>query len=267
MSIEFAEQSWPALQAAIERNTLILAPVGMLEEHGPHLPVATDSIIADAVAHRVAERLQAQIPVLVLPIIHTGHTGRRVARWPGAISLQPETLIAVVYDVLDSLVRMGFRKIALINGHGQNPAMIEIAIRKIADTHDVSVALVNAYALVGATGAQIRQSALGGCGGHADEFETALMLHLRPELVDMSQASDVDAVRYHSPFFPGDMFAPRRGGVYWSAWAVNRPTLGMHGDPTAATADSGQRFLEVILANGEEFLLEYYRFRDDEGTR
>lgn len=260
MNLEFAEQSWPALKVAIERNSLILLPVGMLEEHGPHLPVATDSIIATEVSWRVAERLKERIPVLVLPTVNTGYTGRRVARWPGAVSVQPETLIALAYDILDSLVRMGFRKIVIINGHGQNPAMLETAVRKIADNHEVSIALTNTYAMVGTAAAQIRRSTIGGCGEHAGEFETALLLYLRPDLVDMSQATDIDTVSYHTPFFPGDMFGPRRASVYWSAWAVSQPQLGVLGDPTVATVETGRLFFETILANYEEFLLEYYRF-------
>jgi creatinine amidohydrolase len=236
----------------------------MLEEHGPHLPVATDSIIADRISHLVAERMQARdIPTLVLPIINTGYTGRRVTDpWPGAISVEPETLTALAYDVLDSVVRMGFRKIAIINGHGQNPAMLEIAVRKIADAHNVSVVLTTVHGLIGAAGAEIRQSAMGGCGGHADEYETAMMLYLEPDLVDMAKARDVDRVQYHSPYFPGDMFARRKASVYWSAWAVNKPVMGMHGDPTAATAETGEQFAEAILNNYEEFLAEYYSFQD-----
>jgi creatinine amidohydrolase len=265
VTTEFADLSWLEIEKAIERDTLIILPVGMLEQHGPHLPVATDSIIADHISRGAADRLQARgIPALVLPIINTGYTGRRVADpWPGAVSVEPETLVALAYDVLDSVVRMGFRKIAIINGHGQNPAMLEIAIRRIADTHDVSVVMMTPHGMIGADGSEIRQSELGGCGGHADEYETSVMLYLRPELVDMTKATDVDRVQYHSPYFPGDMFASRKGGAYWSAWAVNRPKLGMHGDPTTATAETGRRFVEAILSNCVEFLIEYYNFGRD----
>jgi creatinine amidohydrolase/Fe(II)-dependent formamide hydrolase-like protein len=89
-----------------------------------------------------------------------------------------------------------------------------------------------------------------------------MMLYLEPELVDMAKATDVDRVQYHSPYFPGDLFAKREASVYWSAWAVNKPVMGMHGDPTAATAETGERFVEAILTNYEKFLVEYYSFQD-----
>ncbi len=259
MSIYFGDKSWPQLQEAIERDTLIILPVAQVEEHGRHLPVSTDTVIATETARLVAERIKDDIPVLVMPTIWSGYSMKLMTEWPGVIRLQPETMIALVYDVLSSLVEMGFEKIVIINSHGQNPAILELAARKIADQYDVYPAITYVLTMAGEAGPEVRRSELGGCGGHGCEAETAVMLYLS-DLVDMSQATDQDTMRYHSRFYPGDMYytGPKGPRVFWSSWQVQKSKTGLIGDPTLATAETGQALMEAIVQNHVEFITEFY---------
>ncbi len=259
MSIYFSDKSWPQLEEAIEQNTLILLPIGQTEQHGPHLPLSTDTVIATETARRVAERVKDSIPVLVMPTIWSAYSVKQVADWPGLIRLQPETLLNLVYDILASLAEMGFKKIVMINAHGNNPAILELASRKIGDTYGIFPAITYVMAMASEVGPKIRKSELGGCGGHACEAETSLMLYLS-DLPDMSKAASRDIVRYHSRFFPGDIYSDIKKvpGVFWSTWGIQKSETGVYGDPTVATAEMGKQMMEAIVELHAEFLAEYY---------
>lgn len=262
MSIYFQEQTSPDIQAASERKTLILIPVGQVEEHGPHLPLDTDCIIASETARAVAEQLKDEIPVLVLPTVWTAYSVRQVGKWHGLISFrQPETMIQLVFDILASLVHDGFTKIVLINGHGNNPAILELACRRIGDEFNVFPAVTFVIGMTKNVGPQVRKSAMGGCGEHAGEVETAMLLHLRPELVHMDKATNDDLVTYRTRFFPGDVYSaiPNRvSGIFWSTWGVFEPKTGVLGDPTVATAETGKALFDEAVAQHVAFLQEYY---------
>ena len=262
MSLYFHHKTSPEIKKAADCDTLILLPVGQVEEHGPHLPLECDCIIARETAKAVAEGLGNKIPVLVMPTVWTAYTVRQVARWPGLITFrEPEPMIQMIYDILASLVENGFHKIVIVNAHGNNPAILELACRRIGSDYDVFPAVTYVLGMSKTIGPQVRQSEMGGCGGHAGEEETALLLHLTPELVHMERATDQDIVRYQTRFFPGDIYTQipdRVSGIYWSTWGVVQSETGVYGDPTAATADTGKALFEEIVKNYTAFLHEYY---------
>src|SRR5450759_4760094 len=109
MSIYFGDLNWPQLREAIEKNTVILIPVGTVEEHGRHLPVSTDAVIASEIAGRTAEKIKHELPLLVMPAVWTGYSAKEMSRWPGTIRIRPEVLIDLIYDLLASLSEMGFK--------------------------------------------------------------------------------------------------------------------------------------------------------------
>lgn len=262
MSIYFQEQTSPEIKAAADRNTLLLIPVGQVEEHGPHLPLDTDCIIARETARVVAEELSGEIPTLVLPTVWTAYSVRQVGNWPGLVSFrEPETMIQMIFDIVASLVHDGFKKIVLINAHGNNPAILELACRKIGDQFNVFPAVTFVLGMTKNIGPKIRKSEMGGCGEHAGEVETALLLHLTPNLVHMDRATNEDMVRYQTRFFPGDIYSdiPNRvGGIFWSTWGVVQPKTGVLGDPTVATVETGKAFFDEIVTTHKDFLREYY---------
>jgi creatinine amidohydrolase len=261
MSLYFHELTSPEIARAAEQGTLILLPVGQVEQHGPHLPLECDCIIARETARRVAEEIAGEIPVLLLPTVWTAYSVRQVGRWPGLISFrEPETMIQLVYDILASLVENGFRKIVIVNAHGNNPAILELACRKIGSDFEVFPAVTYVLAMSKSIGPRVRKSEMGGCGGHAGEEETALLLHLAPHLVHLERATSEDIVRYQTRFFPGDIYSDipdKVGGIYWSTWGVVESNTGVYGDPTVATAETGKALFDEIVHNYREFLREF----------
>ena len=257
----FKNKTMVDIEKAKEQNALILLPVGMLEEHGPHLPISTDNIIAEQISVKLAQRIEHNIPTLVLPVVWAGYHGDSVAKFPGSIRVKPETLLSYIYDILESIVKNGFEKIMIVNGHGQNPPMIEIACRKIADAYSINPILTQPLSMIGKAGKDIRQSKQGGAGGHADEIETSMILALENDLVDMSKAPD-ESCKYRSKFVHGDLFPDQDVlKIYWSTFAVQNTKSGILGDATAATAETGEKIIETILSNYEELAYEYYNFK------
>jgi creatinine amidohydrolase len=261
-SIYYEELTSPEIKQAAEQNTLILLPVGQVEEHGPHLPVSTDCVIARETALAVAQDISGEIPVLLMPTVWNTYSVRQVAKWPGLISFrEPETMIQMIYDMLASLIESGFRKIVIVNSHGNNPAILELACRRIGADLNAFPAVTFVLGMTKGIGPKVRQSEMGGCGGHAGEEETALMLHLAPQFVHMERATREDIVRYQTRFFPGDIYSTipdRVSGVFWSTWGVIESKTGAYGDPTAAKAETGKLLFEEVRRNYKDFLREYY---------
>ena len=255
MSVYFAEKSWPELSDYIDRNGLIILPVGTVEEHGHHLPLNTDIVIAEGISRHVAEAVAGTVPVLVMPGIWTGYSVRKMKKWPGVISIRSEILIELIFDVMASLADMGFRKIMTINAHGQNPESIKLAARRLYDAHGVSVAATNCWSMAADTMKRVRKSAIGGCL-HGGEFETSLMLYFT-DLVDMTKATNVDTLTYRSEFYPGDAFGSVSGGVFLSTWAVQESVTGIYGDPTEATEETGRLLVEGIVETYVRLIREY----------
>lgn len=268
MSIYFHQQTYNEIKEAVKRNSLILLPVGQIEEHGPHLPLECDCIIARETTRTLAEEITGEIPTLVMPTVWTGYSVRQVSKWPGLITFrEPETMIQMIYDILESLIENGFKNIIIINAHGNNPAILELASRKIGSDYDVFPAVTYVLGMSKTIGPRVRKSQMGGCGGHAGEEETALLLHLTPELVHKDLATNEDIVRYQTRFFPGDIYSeiPNRvSGLYWSSWGIIESKTGVFGDPTAATSQTGKVLFEEIIRNYKEFVREYYSHNSEQ---
>jgi creatinine amidohydrolase len=255
MSIFFAEKSWPELKEYIEKNALVIVPFGTIEEHGLHLPVNTDAVIAEGVAAAVGDAVKDRVPVLVMPAFWSGYSIKKMTKWPGVIRVRSEILTEVFYDILSSLVDMGFNKLLCLNGHGQNPEMIKLAARRIADVYDVHVVTTNYYALAAETMKKVRKSKTGGAL-HGGEFETSLMLYFT-DLVDMSRATKEDMMRYRSDFYPGDMFGSASAGAFLSTWYVQESKTGIYGDPTVATRETGRLLVDGIVEKYVRLIDEY----------
>ncbi|MDZ7700731.1 MAG: creatininase family protein [Halobacteriales archaeon] len=230
------------VELAERDGSLLVVPVGSLEQHGYHLPVATDTLLVDAVAHGAAEATDA--PVLVTPPVWTGLSPHHLP-FGGTVSLEREDLEVLLEGIADTALGNGFDALLLLNGHGGNAALIDAVVVSIgADHPDVEVTGLTYFALAAEIADDVRDSAVGGTG-HGGEFETSLMLHLHPELVDMDRAEGtmMEAPYEHSRT---DIF---HGGPL----SVYRPFTdfsdsGVIGDPTLGTAEKGERLFEHLRA-------------------
>ena len=169
----------------------VLIPVGAIEQHGPHLPLAVDTVICEAVANAVS----AETGVPVIPPIAYGVSGSH-GDFTGTVALRPETLIAVMEDVIDSLHASGIRQFILINGHIWNNGSLDVSAEKLRVRHRDSRVRAIGYVTM-YPGPEVDGHVTYGRGlMHANYFETSVMLHLRPDLVRMERVTshtDVDS--------------------------------------------------------------------------
>lgn len=215
----------------------MILPLGATEQHGPHLPLGTDTIRAVALADRLAERLGPGS--LVAPTLPFGcsdeHSG-----FPGLLGLEAETLARVILDLARRLTGWGVRRLVLLSAHGGNGEALDLALALLrqelpdleVQTND-NLETIAPVLLEVARRDGISANAL---GLHAGEGETSEMLHLRPDLVHLDDSA---------PGFTGDMEAVldklHEGGLR----AVTKD--GVLGDPTRAEAGRGDRYLDVLI--------------------
>lgn len=239
----WATQPYGDVVDLAERDgSLLVVPVGSLEQHGHHLPVATDTLLVDGVAHGAADATDA--PVLVSPPVWTGLSPHHLP-FGGTVSLERADLEALLEGIADTALGNGFDALLLLNGHGGNAALIDAVVVSIgADHPDVEVTGLTYFALAAEIADDVRDSAVGGTG-HGGEFETSLMLHLHPELVDLDRAEGtMMAARYDRArsdlFHGGPLTVYRPFTAYTDSGAI--------GDPTLATPEKGERLFEHLRA-------------------
>jgi creatinine amidohydrolase len=226
------------VQAAAEAGGLILLPVGAVEQHGPHLPLDTDSVTAFTVCGRAAE-LVRDFPVLVLPPIWWGLSPYWMA-FAGTLTLAPETLLALIADLAGSVAAHGFRRLIIVNGHGGNDGLIQAAAVK-ASVGGIQVAALSYWSLIRDVLEGLSERD-GGDIGHAGELETSIQLYLQPQSVSLSelvpsQCLDLRAYASRPDALPGSAYVPPNPGI--------ESPHGVYGFAPAATPDKGRRIVEA----------------------
>ncbi len=231
-----------ALSAAAE-DAIAIVPTGSLEQHGRHLPVGTDSLLAEAVSAEAADRAaESGTETVVFPAIWTGFSPHHVPLG-GTVTIGKETMLALLEDVCSSIAEMGFDRILMVNGHGGNGPITSLVAGELGvELEGVEVAEITYFSLAAEVAGDVRTGELGSAY-HAGEFETSLMLYLYEELVDLDAAVD-DPVTPLSPYSPRDMF---EGGPLGTRQSYDRMTKdGARGEPTLATAETGEKLFEAI---------------------
>jgi creatinine amidohydrolase len=242
---EFNRLTWPEVNDAIAQQKVVILPTGSTEQHGPHLPLDTDLFLCEQVCRELARR--APDKVLVLPPIPYGLNLHHID-FPGTIHVEPQHFIDFCVDVTKSVAYHGFKRIAVINGHGSNTPMVDlIARRTLLETPSLCCAF--GYYTMGA--AETHAFLESGVYAHADEWETSLYLHFDRERVQMDKAvKDSDRV---GKTMTSDSTTNVRFNDYWGRWTKT----GVHGDPTKATPEKGKKILEIVMKHMLAWLDEY----------
>lgn len=252
----YEELTWPEIREAAAQNRVAVLPIGTIEQHGPHLPLATDVITASEISRRAAERIPTE--AILLPVVHYSYNENHMD-FPGTIAIEGRHLIDYVTDVATSLARHGFRKILLVNGHGGNIPFLDVAARGVTLQTESLCALVSWWSLIPRDLLRaVRESERPGGMLHACELETSAILHLRPDLVQFEKArKEIGFDR--SEFFSWDL----EGGspVVFQEWFSRFSETGTVGDPTKATGEKGRKFIEAAVERLVS-LLQDFRARE-----
>jgi creatinine amidohydrolase len=252
MTRRLAELRAPHLVDALSDRSIIVLPLGAIEQHGPHLPYNTDLVIAERVAEAAVDRVGAQLDVWLLPSL--AYTKSNEHAWSaGTIWIGAETMLRVLDDIGRCVATTPARKLVFFNGHGGNSALLGVANREVRLAHGLQTFLAHP----GVPPDQGGLSAPGelGMGIHGGTDETSLMLHLAPELVDMSLATR------NVPEQLADNRYVRFGGKVGFGWLSNDFGPDGHiGDPTAAGADQGATLFDAAVTAFAEALGEISTF-------
>ena len=240
----FGELTWPEVAERAAGDPVCVLPVATLEDHGYHLPIDTDAVIAETLAER-AVALRAE-RALLLPTVTHGYTPHHMD-FPGSITIEWKRFVDYLLDIGRSLIHHGFRRFLIVNGHGSNAPLVEMAARLLMlERRDVIAASYwylstpESLALLD----EMRDSDRPGGMAHACELETSLYLAIRPELVQMDRAvreiPEWDSEHVWMDWSDGPLSVKGQ----WSGWTES----GVIGDATAASAEKGRIWLDQAVA-------------------
>ncbi|HWL44609.1 MAG TPA: creatininase family protein [Ilumatobacter sp.] len=250
---QLADLRAPQVAAALSPASIVVQPLGAVEQHGPHLPFVTDQLIANRVADAaVAEAARQGIDVWLLPSL--AYTKSNEHAWSaGTIWLSADTLLRVLDDIGRCVATTSARKLVFFNGHGGNSALVGVANRELRLAHGLMTFLAHPGVPPDQGGSSPAEEL--GMGIHGGIDETSLMLYLAPELVDMSAAS-----RNVPEHLAGNRYV-RFGGRVGFGWLSDDFGPDGHiGDPTLATAERGKELFEGSVAAFVEALGEIAAF-------
>ena len=247
--------SWAEIAELPDReNTVIVLPTGSTEQHGPHLPCAVDTIIAAGVVGHALRRVPREVPAYAMAPITYGKSEEHL-HFPGTVTLTGETLLATMIEIGESVYRAGFRKLLIVNGHGGQPQVMEIAARELRLRHGDYIVLPHfTWRLPHVAGRYLseRERRLTMHAGHA---ETAMLLALAPDTVRMERA-----VANYPPEFPSKLLSPDgRPACAWTARDFG--PSGIIGDPLPATREQGEAILDSLAASWAQAIAELHALK------
>jgi creatinine amidohydrolase len=236
--MKFHEMTAPELKKVPRDGVVVIGPIAACEQHSRHLPTFTDTILVTAVAEGVEQRLPKQ--VLLLPTLWLGASHHHL-QFGGTLSLDVDTHVTILCELLTPLLEDGYQRVMLLNGHGGNIDTMHVALRKLQPRF-------RERALTAASYWELADKELAGLVegprkqmGHACEFETSMIMALRPELVRREHIKD-------DPLSEN----PALRGLFNAEDMKQRTDHGCAGYPELSTPEKGKLFLDAAIRRTAE---------------
>lgn len=243
--MNLAELTWPEIKT-LAPHTPVVVPIAAVEQHGHHLPLATDSLLLGEVVRRVEARVRDR--VLFAPLMWLGNSHHHL-EYAGTLSASPRVYLDLLHDFIENLLHHGFRRIFFLNGHGGNIVPYRQAIFESRQRHRTRTDLL----LLGASywdfaePKKLRPDFVQDAVGHACEYETSMMLAIRPELVkEYRSLWSMDTGYSFDPAY--------RGWITKERAPADVDAPGYLGDPQHASAEKGEFLLSAYASGVEKFL-------------
>lgn len=239
MSRRYEDLTGPDIADRITPESILLLPIGAVEQHGPHLPLAVDHVIAHESASAVVDSVGDELDVWQLPTLSISKSNEHA--WsPGTLWYSAETMMSMLRDLGRSLASTGAERLVLLNGHGGNTTLLNTALRELRLEYGFKTFLIHP-SLPPAYGGSSTADELG-MGIHGGLNETSVFMHLRPDLVDLSKAER------KVPEALADNEHVKFGGSVMFGWLSNDfDADGYIGDPTGANAQLGKELFEANI--------------------
>jgi creatinine amidohydrolase len=254
----FAYLTWKQVDALPRETTLLVLPTAAIEQHGHHLPLATDTLINNLLLGKALELVPTDLPIYALPPVCYGKSNEHLG-FPGTLSVSATTFMSVVRDLGDSIAAGGFKKVVLYNTHGGNTSLVDVLARDLRAQFGLRT-----FSLFGSPGATFeglsKQERT--YGFHAGEVETAYLLHATPALVRAVEYSANYIARVDQP----ELLKPEGSSANFAWLTRDIAPSGVLGDPTAATAENGERWAKDAAAHIAELLIAMFNFEPKHGA-
>ena len=235
-SRNFAYLNWKQVEALPKDATLLVLPTAAVEQHGHHLPLATDTLINNLLLGKGLEKLPADLPVYALPPLCYGKSNEHIG-FPGTLSVSSATFMAVVRDLGASLAASGFKKLVLYNTHGGNSSLVDVMARDLRAEFGLRTFALYGSGGISFEGVSEQEQAY---GFHAGEIETAFLLSAVPELVDTTAYT----VNYIAEIDKPELLRPENAAATFAWLTRDIAVSGVMGDPRPATAENGARWVD-----------------------
>jgi creatinine amidohydrolase len=252
----FPYLTWSEIEQMPDKeNVVIIQPLGAIEQHGPHLPIAVDSAISLGVLGKALSQLNDDISAYALPCLYYGKSNEH-SGFPGTITLSAQTLLAIITEMALSIYRSGFRKLILMNSHGGQPQIMEIAARDLHQEHpDLAVFPLFTWRVPHVVGEMLTPQEQE-YGIHAGDAETSIMLSLLPQQVQMDKA-----VKEYPQGLPENSLLDMEGKLPFAWLTKELSRSGVMGDATVATKEKGDRILESLAKGWVQVIEDVYKFQ------
>lgn len=232
--MHFPNLTAPQIRRLNRDNTLVVAPIAACEQHSDHLPVFTDSILTSAIADGLEQSLPER--VLLLPVMWLGASDHHLP-FGGTLTASLPTYENLLIELLTPLLKDGFRRVFLLNGHGGNIDPLHVALRRLDVEFPTALLTGSAYWDLAAPELATLCTGPRTTVGHACEIETSMMLHLRPDLV-------------HKNLIRDDPCPSPQGleSLFWARDFARRTDHGAVGYPEHADAARGAQMLSTVIS-------------------
>jgi creatinine amidohydrolase len=232
-------------------KTVAVLPVAAIEQHGPHLPLATDALINAGIVRAALPQIADDVTALMLPPLDFGSSGEH-GDFDGTLAIEPELLLNVWLNIADDVARVGIRKIVILNSHGGQKSLVDLAALNLRRAHGMLAVRCNYFSFGAPSG--LFSSEEWSAGLHGGEIETSLMLHLHPELVRTDRTRNFDSLAAALAQKNKWLGAEKPIGFGWKAQDLN--AAGVTGNAAAADAARGRTYLEHLAKSLAELLSE-----------
>ena len=233
----------PEIAALPKDKAAVVLSVASIEQHGPHLPCVTDSLVGQTLLGMALERLPAEVQVWVVPPLCYGKSNEH-RPFAGTLTLSAQTLAAVVRDIALSVARAGFKRLVLLNSHGGNPPVLDYIARDLHEETGMHLFSI----MISRMGLPdpVTDPNENAWGMHAGDSETSWVLALAPELVHMERTA-ADGVGDYPRMPEGIRHLAVRGPVGFAWLTADLSAVGVLGNPRGATAEKGHAYLAATV--------------------
>lgn len=230
-------------------GAIALLPTGATEQHGPHLPVGTDTYAVETICRTAAAQVADRVPVVVTPTLPFGSSQHHLA-FGGTMSVSTTVYYQLVRDLVESLIVSGFGRALIVNGHGGNHEIVQLVVRDLALVHPVKLGGASYWQIAADAFAGTDAASYGRVPGHAGAFETSLIMVLQPHLVQEPRPSRDD-----DPSIINPSSLPKRLRVEQNQWWTVFD--GYTDSPSRATPEHGQKYIALAAEAVAEAIVDF----------